>query len=42
MEKGLEIHKNIANPNLKDIINADSLARELVKESFIPACKLSK
>ncbi|MCK7516061.1 MAG: hypothetical protein MZV70_76870 [Desulfobacterales bacterium] len=32
VEKGLEAHQNIANPDLKDIIQADNWAREFAKE----------
>ena len=34
VEKGLEIHKNILNPQLKDIIDTDLWAREAAKEIF--------
>ncbi|OGI21737.1 MAG: 1-deoxy-D-xylulose-5-phosphate reductoisomerase [Candidatus Melainabacteria bacterium RIFOXYA12_FULL_32_12] len=34
VEKTLEAHINIENPDLKDIINSDTWAREFVKETF--------
>ena len=32
VEKGMEIHKNIENPDLKDVIDADNHAREQARE----------